>query len=185
MAKSSKGGAWERDLCKFFSKWINGTIKPYVFWRGRGSGALFTLDNNVGEAFSGDIYCIRPEGKFLTSIFSIEAKNGYPKASLDLHLKNNKNEILKDFWIQTNEGCTNGKEPLLIFNKKGFPSPWVCISENTYNKIKHLLLDLRKVQLNWPNDNLPEMYIFDFYEFFNESHITPEVIKREFKWESQ
>ena len=53
MAKgNAKGSAWERDLCKIFSKWINGTEKPYVFWRGRGSGAMFSIDNSLGDAFA-------------------------------------------------------------------------------------------------------------------------------------
>jgi hypothetical protein len=38
-----------------------------------------------------------PEGNFLTDIFVIEAKNGYPNYSLDKHLKYNKSDELKSF----------------------------------------------------------------------------------------
>jgi hypothetical protein len=58
---------------------------------------MFTMDSKVGGEFSGDIYAVRPEGQFLTSVFSLELKNGYDGASIDLFLKNNKSDDLKAF----------------------------------------------------------------------------------------
>lgn len=181
MAKSSKGSAWEREICKILSKWINGTIKPYVFWRGHGSGAMFSMDHDVGDTFSGDIYAIRDEGKFFTSIFSIELKNGYPSVSIDKHLKCNKSDELREFWIQScRDAVQSNKEPLLIYKKKGLPTPWICFPENAYQKIKHLLPTYRFIHLNWPEYDLPDMYIFDLKELIIDEGLTPDNFKEAF-----
>ena len=175
MSKSAKGGQWERDICKYLSKWINGSEKPYVFWRGRGSGAMFTNSNEIGESFSGDVYCVRPEGKFLLDKFSIECKNGYSGASLDKHLKNNKNDTLKDFWTQAvDDAVKSDKLPMLIFKKKGSPSPWVGISQISFNNYDKYLNDLKFIHLRWGKE-LMDCYLFEMKEFFKV--ITPVIVE--------
>ncbi len=92
----ANGSKWERDVCKILSKWINGSEKPYVYWRSAGSGSVFTSTNGeAGKEFAGDIYAIREEGKPLVSFISIECKSGYDSASLDKFLKY---RILNDCW---------------------------------------------------------------------------------------
>lgn len=171
-----KGGSWERDVCKSLSKWVNGTEKPYVFWRGAGSGSVFTKNNLVGERFAGDVYSVRDEGKFLTDIFSLECKSGYKDASFDKHLKYNKNDEIKDFWEQasTDAQLTN-KEPMLIYKKKGFKNPWIGITENVYKKLKSYLKTERFIHLKWENE-LPDCYMFEKKRFFK--LITPDIIKK-------
>lgn len=170
---ANSGGQWERDVCKYLSKWINGIDKPYVFWRGRGSGAVFTNNDEVGEAFSGDIYCVRPEGKFLTDKFSIECKNGYKGASLDKHLKFNKTDILKDFWIQTvGDAEKSNKSPMLIFKKKNI-KPWLGISYNTFQKYNEYLNKMKFIHIRWDKEIL-DCYLFQMEDFFKK--ITPEII---------
>lgn len=178
MAKSSKGSQWERDVCKFMSKWVTGQEKPYLFWRGHGSGAMFTNNANVGQAFSGDIYAVSEEGKFFTDLFSIECKNGYPKTSLDLHFKYNKSDDFKDFWTQTtNDAEKSSKFPLLIFKKKGLTVQWLCISQEVYSKFDKYLGNIRCIKIGWVD--LPDMYIFSMEEFFE--NVTCEIFKREFE----
>lgn len=46
---------------------------------------------------SGDIIAVKPEAQFFTKFFSIELKKGYPNASFDLVLKNNKEDEIRDF----------------------------------------------------------------------------------------
>lgn len=171
----AKGGEWERDVCKFLSKWINGEQKPYVFWRGRGSGGMFTVsEGDVGEKFSGDIYPVREEGKFLTDIFSIECKSGYKEASLDKFLKCNKSDPIREFWEQcVDDAKKAGKRSMLIFKKKGYPTPWLGISYEVYQMLKGYLEPCRMIHLYW--NDLPDTYFFEYRGFFN--IITPEIIK--------
>lgn len=173
-----KGADWERDLCKYLSKWIQGTEKPYCFWRGRGSGATFTSDNLVGESFAGDLYPVREEGKFLTDNFVVEAKNGYPTTSIDKHLKYGKDDKLLFFWQQVIEDSTRTeKYPLLVYKKKG-QSPWIGIDFKIYNTFIWYIKDLRHVCIHWDiKHNTKDLYLLDFKEFFD--IITPGIMKKE------
>jgi len=172
----AKGSNWERDVCKYLSKWIQGTEKPYCFWRGSGSGAVFTKNNLVGERFAGDIYHVRDEGKFLTDKIVLECKSGYPKTTLDNHLKYNKADNIKDFWNQviTDSNRVN-KFPMLIYKKKGMPTPWLGIDCNLYKKLKKHFENIRFIHIKWEVD-LPDIYFFEYKEFFN--IITPDIIKK-------
>ena len=171
----AKGGEWERNVCKYLSKWINGTENPYVFWRGAGSGACFTKNNLVGDRFAGDIYPVRDEGRFLTDRFVLECKSGYKTATLDNHLKYNKKDFIREFWEQVvNDSIKTEKFPMLIFKKKGFPTPWLFISYDVYNKIKNNINSIRCVHIIYEKE-LPDMYGFEYKEFF--SIVTPDVIK--------
>lgn len=174
----AKGSGWERDVCKFLSKWMQGTEKPYLFWRGRGSGGMFTTSNGlVGDDFSGDVYSTRPESSWFCSLFSVECKDGYPSASFDKHLKYNKADPLYEFWKQTTEDARkSNKKPLLIYKKKGLPTPWVGITEESYGVLKECFTKIRFVHLRWVD--LDDMYFFEMKEFFKA--ITPEIIKTKF-----
>lgn len=170
----ANGGNWERDVCKFISKWIQGTEQPYQVWRGRGSGGTFTRNDLVGESFAGDIYPVRDESKELLSIFSIECKAGYKTTSIDQHLKYNKSDFLRDFWIQTcNDAEKTDKHPMLIYKKKGFKTPWVGISSSSFKLLFDFLSELRYVSVKFENSlNLPELYLFEMKEFFQNINYT-------------
>ena len=169
-----KGSDFERDICKYLSKWYQGSVKPYIWWRGRGSGSVFTMDSEAGESFAGDIYSIRNEGRWLTDKVVIECKNGYPRASIDKHLKDNKNDQLLDFWAQVdNDATKTGKYPILIYRKKG-QSPWVGIN-NGFSVLFHkYLTDLKYIHLHW-TVNIDDIYFFDMNKFFE--NITPDIMK--------
>lgn len=171
----ANGSKWERDVCKILSKWINGSEKPYVYWRSAGSGSVFTSTNGeAGKEFAGDIYAIREEGKPLVSFVSIECKSGYDSASLDKFLKYNKSDHLRDFWKQCVEDAQiSNKFPMLIFKKKGYPTPWVGISNKLYEELKNCLTNIRFIHLHW-NENLPDSYFFEMKEFFE--YVKPETI---------
>ncbi len=174
---SGKGGAFERDICKDLSRWIQGTEKPYIFWRGRGSGGVFTANALVGEAFAGDIYLVRQEGKVLTDRFSIECKTGYKEASLDKMLKYNKSDPLKSFWIQcTDDATRTDRQPMLIYQKKGVQPKWVGINTTTNDCIKKYLKDLRFVHLHWAED-LEDTWLYAYDEFF--LTISPDILEKE------
>jgi hypothetical protein len=49
-----KGGDFEREISKAFTKWLTGVEKPYKFWRMPGSGGLATI-HEENTNLSGDI----------------------------------------------------------------------------------------------------------------------------------
>lgn len=175
---SGKGGSFEREICKDLSKWIQGTEKPYIFWRGRGSGGTFTTSHLVGEDFAGDVYAVRDEGRFFTNIFSIELKTGYKESSLDKFLKYNKSDPIKDFWEQcTTDAQKSAKLPLLIYQKKGIQPKWVGINYVAQNVLSDYLKLCRFVHLYWAED-LYDTWFYSYDDFF--AAITPDIIKKEF-----
>lgn len=84
MAKSSKGGVFEREMCKRLSEWWE-PGRNDIFWRSAGSGAMAkTRSKAGGAAFGqyGDIQATDPIGQPLIDVCSIELKRGYSKISL-------------------------------------------------------------------------------------------------------
>ena len=165
----AKGSSWEREVAKFLTKWVTGKEKPYVFWRSPSSGALQTISEALDA--SGDIIALRDEGKFLTNMFSIELKTGYPQASFDKHLKDTKNNDIKGFWDQCLKDALKAKKrPMLIFRKKGL-QPIVGIDP----AINHFLGEhvdlLYSVTLGF-GDETPRVIFYDMNLFFQ---IRPEV----------
>jgi len=53
-SSKSKGSEFERQTCKDLSKWIQGTEKPYLFWREILSGGLATI-SELNKNMSMDI----------------------------------------------------------------------------------------------------------------------------------
>lgn len=172
MAKSSKGGAFERDISRLLTKWIQGSEKPVIFWRTPSSGAMLTIHGDMN--MSGDIIAVRKEGEWLTSLYSIELKNGYPTTSLDLFFKYNKSDHLKAFWEQcVRDANMSDKLPMLIYKKKGLSTQWLGVDSDIY---KDILKDIRCISMTWGiDDNLPPLYLYEMKEFFK--LITPEKMK--------
>ena len=166
----AKGGNWERDISKFLTKWLTGSEKPYKYWRMPGSGSLSTIhEENVD--LSGDIRSLAPEAEFLTDIFSIEAKIGYPHTSFFQHFKGVKNFNIKDFWIQCiNDASHNNKRGMLIY-KKIREKSILGIENDTKEMLERInpkLKDLPSLQLKFNTiDNLCDIIFYNMKEFFN------------------
>jgi hypothetical protein len=169
----SKGGDWERKVCKFLSVWLIGKERPYQYWRMPGSGSIGTIHEDCVD-MTGDIRSLTEEARFLTDIFNIECKTGYKEASFDKHLKYNKIDYIKEHWEQCIKDSKKGnKYPMLIFRKKGFKNPWLGINEDVFLKLKNNLSNLRFIHLNWIN--ITPCYFFEFYQFFE--NIKPDIVK--------
>ena len=167
----AKGGEFERKIAKYLTIWVSGKTKPYIYWRQLGSGSLATLSEENKE-LSGDIHPIRPEGMFLTDRFSIECKDGYPKANFHQHLKDNKNFEIKEFWEQCTEAAQKaGKRRMLIWKKYGHKEI-VGISPNS---ARILQPKLKNVVLVFDDGTSPIRF-YDMRDFFK--LITPDKIRR-------
>lgn len=85
MSKSSKGSAFEREICTKLSLWWSDGKDDAIFWRTSGSGARATArkkKNKKTFGQSSDIQAINPDGQPLIDLFSIELKRGYSSATL-------------------------------------------------------------------------------------------------------
>ena len=170
MKGKGKGSAWERDICKYLSKWIQGSEKPYLFWRQPLSGGLATI-SELNKDLSGDIRSISPKSEWWP--FSVEAKTGYPKTSFWQHFKDLKHFNIADFWIQcTDDAKKADKYPMLIYRKLR-QKPIIGINSTVDILLAPKLNNLCSIQMNW--NNLESIVFYSFKDFFKT--ITPEDIK--------
>lgn len=181
----AKGSQFERELARFLTQWLSNQKKELYFWRSPSSGAVATVSS---QDIAGDIMAVKPEAYILTKVWNIEAKNGYPKASFDKHLKETKGDIIKDFWIQCvrdAQSCNPIKKPMLIFKKKGL-KPIIGISsidcpiidKIKYDKIhmKNITEELNCLILHWKDIDTYGTTFFDMKQFFE--YFTPEVAEK-------
>jgi len=166
-----KGGDFEREISKCLTCWLTGEEKPYAYWRMPGSGSLSTI-HEENKDLSGDIKAMTPEAEFLTNIFSIECKTGYPQTSFWQHFGRIKNFNIEIFWRQAFEDAVKAnKYPMLIYRKKG-RKPIIGISK--YIKDKLRLEELPYLEMKFI-DNLPILVFFDCNDFLEV--VTPQRIK--------
>lgn len=157
-----KGSQWERDVARFFTKWVTGKETPLLFWRTPGSGSFVT--NKVSTDASGDIISILPEGRFFTNVISCELKIGYDDVDLFKHFKNTKNNTLEAFWNQCLRDANQvNKYGMLIYKKKGY---------NAIIGIEDTLMNILKQRTELPKsitvtfDMLSPIVLFDMESFF-------------------
>jgi hypothetical protein len=166
-----KGGEFERDISKFFTKWLTGKEKPYKFWRMPASGALATIhDENIDMA--GDIRALDKDGRFLIDLFCIECKTGYPKTSF-WQFFSKSDFKLKLFWLQTIEETPIGRYPMLIYRKKGRKSV-VGINNHIRIRLNDYIEDLDFIMFSW-KDIKYQLFLYDMEMFW--SRVLPKNIK--------
>jgi hypothetical protein len=177
----AKGGEFEREISKFLTKWLTGKQKPYKYWRQDASGGLATVHaENVH--MSGDIKPLAKDAEFLTDIFSIECKTGYPKTSFWQHFTPTK-FALEEFWSQAIEDARD-KYPMLIYRKLR-RKPVIGINNITRNLFDSLIDSLNYVNVTWRQPikcircnkvhDLEEIFLYDFNGFFD--IVKPDHIK--------
>jgi len=176
MAKGKgKGSQWERDVSKYLTNWLTNQKSEYYFWRSPGSGSVATI-SGTNPSLHGDIIPLKPEAEKICSKLIFECKNGYPSTSLDNHLKNNKNDPLKSFWLQVYKQAYNecSKYPILIYKKKGYKDPWVGINSVLHRMLYYHLSEMKYVCLYWEDEQL-DLILFNMKQFFD--NITPQIIE--------
>lgn len=158
----SKGSKFERDISKQMSKWLSGKEKPYCFWRTHASGAIMTMDE-CNTHFAGDIMSISTEAHKVMEKIVIECKVGYNQISLDKFFKNNKNDLLRDFWDQCiEEAKGTNREPFLIYKKSGLPTV-VMFKKKLVNKLNKDLLAINNISISW--EGYEDVIMYDFQTF--------------------
>jgi hypothetical protein len=168
-----KGGDFEREVSKFLTKWLTGSEKPYKYWRQDASGGLATIhEENVH--LTGDIKPLARDSEFLTDVFSIECKTGYPKTSIWQHFKSTK-FALEEFWVQCIEDAPENKYPMLIYRKLR-RKPIVGINSIIKDCLFFLIKELNFISVAWGSDincsrcgkvhALEELFLFDMNDFF-------------------
>lgn len=173
----AKGGNFERDVCKYLSKWLTGKEKPYQYWRMPGSGSLCTIHEEM-EHMSGDIRPLTEDARFLTDFFSIECKTGYVSTSFWQHFSDIKTFKLREFWSQCyNDAQKSHKYPMLIYRKKSkreIIGMYPDISENLHFCCN--IYQKNSIMMEFKQEyNLPSVTFFDMKDFF--SLVTPDIMK--------
>ena len=85
-AKQTKGGWYEREICRVLTRWWTGDAdRDSLWWRSSQSGGRAThrgrKGKSVGKTHCGDICAKEDEGQPLVDLFTIECKIGYRDSS--------------------------------------------------------------------------------------------------------
>lgn len=173
---AGKGSSFERDVSKYLSAWLTGSEKPYQYWRTPGSGSLCTIhEENAG--LSGDIRALTTNAKFLTNVFSIECKTGYPGTSFWQHFADNKGFNIRDFWTQACRDAEKGEKiPMLIYRKKG-KKPLLGMDAGVMGRMFFKTgYDSNSVEIRFKDKyKLPPVFICSFDEFFR--RVKPDAMR--------
>lgn len=157
----AKGSGYERTICKMLTKWLTGKDKPYVWWRSPSSGALATITAQ-NPNLSGDIISVLPEGHFLTDIFSIEIKAGYPKSSFHKFFKGVKNNEILQFWEQSKKDCVQSKKQPMVIYKKDRQVPLIFFPDIIKSFFQQLE-DVTYFTINHKDEKIICMKMDDFF----------------------
>ena len=170
MAKSAKGGTWERKIARTITMWISGQDTELYCWRTPGSGSMHSTANLSNKAMSGDLMPLKMESLPLFDVFSLECKNGYPGTNPLLTFGNMKTNDLRDFWVQAvRDATTSDKLPMLIYNPPGKRPALVGLSpegiSTHFNKASCGASTCVFTRFN-KDLGLPDLFLFDMKEFF-------------------
>ena len=80
----AKGSQYERDICRLLSEWWSNGERDDCFWRTSNSGGRATTRKQKGKDTKGqhgDMTATDSHGKPFLDAFTIEMKNGYPRAN--------------------------------------------------------------------------------------------------------
>lgn len=125
---SSKGGQFERDICKALSLWVSGGKRTDIFWRTALSGGrakILLRAGKEGGAQAGDVGMIHPMGAKFLELFLVDAKS---RADLHLHsfITERKDSIL-DFWKKVCEEADSFNRSPILIAKQNFLPVLFCI----------------------------------------------------------
>ena len=183
---STKGGSYERQICRQLSLWWTDGTDDSCFWRTAGSGAMAKTRSKVGKTTFGqygDIHATNPIGQPLIDKVTIELKRGYKKWALmdvlDAPLRNNKptKQTFEKFLDQVKEDMTNAKTKYyMVITRRDSRRSLIHIPRalayalSSYNNLKE---DLDYMITKFGDERVVTMRLEDFFSkphggFFND-----------------
>lgn len=150
MAKSKKGGGFERKMCKRLSLWYSHGERDDIFWRTAGSGARATCRMKQGlmtADSAGDMCAIHESAKRLTAKSIWEFKRGYTSkkgttGSINIisivdKLTAEKDPILVNWFIKLKkEMRQHGRKYGFIIFQRDRKNACIAITNKTFNYLR-------------------------------------------------
>ena len=168
----TKGGNWEREICRTLTEWVTGKREPVIFWRSSGSGAQFTQTKGKGSRMAADLVAVDKRGSFLTDRFCIEAK--HYKAVSFKGLLTGRSGIIK-WWGQVEADAGKvGRIPCLIFKINYYP-PYLMMRIETFAALENIVGRYEKYLIQW--DYKVICLLHEFLDWCQPSDL--ELLKRE------
>jgi hypothetical protein len=124
----SKGGQFERDICRALSLWVTRGKRDDIYWRSAMSGGRATVGLRSGKkrkAQAGDISYVDKKGKPLLDVFVIDCKFRQPKhVRFDVLLtKAAYAGTVLEYWDKIRgEARKFNKRPMLIIKQNNAPT---------------------------------------------------------------
>lgn len=169
----SKGGSFEREICKKLSLWVSANTRDDIFWRSAMSGGRASVKFKKGEqnlTQQGDISAIDPGGHFFIEKFIVECKF-YKNLYLENLIFNTSKNGVISFW-----------NTLIKLTAASNKIPFLVAKQNHKNPILLTSLEVRRI-LKYYNykdiavGNFSEMVIYDFERFL--SVVDPIIFTKE------
>jgi len=140
--KSSKGGEFEREFSKIFSKYVSNGKRTDIFWRTAQSGGRATQrakQNLKTEGAYGDITCLDSTYSFVTEACCFELKRGYNNTNFQDMVDGTKKEPeLKKFWTQCERDRElGGRLFSIVVTKRDRKKPIITIPRKLHYLISH------------------------------------------------
>ena len=137
MGGKSKGGNFERVICKQLSMWWTEGERNDVFWRTSNSGGRATVRRRGGKSTFGqygDIQATDPIGQPLIDACSLELKVGYGNYSfldmLDRSSESNERQYEKFLKQSVEDAKKGGAKWPVIISKRDRKVPIITIPKN-------------------------------------------------------
>ena len=178
MGRSSKGSAYEREICQILSLWWTDDEHDDVFWRTAGSGGRARRrgrKNKQTKGHHGDIAATSKEGEALTDLVVLELKKGYNKISIIDILDKPKNGKPQQYevWIEKcKESCKQSRTPYwMIIHKRDRREALVIIPSGFYKDLENFLGSVPVNRVSFAGPNVRIMTLRSFLGHVDRSHI--------------
>ncbi|RLC88849.1 MAG: hypothetical protein DRJ03_01010 [Chloroflexi bacterium] len=140
-----KGGRFEGELCRVFSKWLTYDKRDDVFYKTSGSGGRATQRQKLQKqtAFSaGDMSFNDPIGKPFIEYFLVEIKRGYNtnvifNSLIDKDHSKTKTPLIIDWFKKANqERSQNNRKAVMLLMRRDYARTLVVLKYQEYKKFQ-------------------------------------------------
>lgn len=164
----TKGGAYERDICRLLSTWVSNNTNPNIFWRSAASGGKATVGKTKQEINiyeSGDIAAISPEGYPYIERFFFELKH-YNNLDIANFFLGRPSQLARFWHIAKKEAIYYNKEPILIA-KENYVPDIVVFTPKLFTHLTFLGTEYTYSVLHKENNDTNVVLLEDFIKIFS------------------